>query len=77
VARFEGFSLSCGLVGFDTLLTETNSFHLTSRFGYNDVGFGWVSWGCFGLVEAGYASPCQSRVLFAGCHVLSLLELWR
>jgi hypothetical protein len=52
VSAFEGFSLTGSLVGADTLLTEADGFDLASRFGYDDVGFGWVAGGALGLVVA-------------------------
>jgi len=49
---FKRFALSGGLVGAYALLSEADGFDLSAGFGYDDVGFGWVSGGALGLVVA-------------------------
>lgn len=45
-------------VAFDALLTESNCFYFSARFGDNDVGFGGVAWGGFRFVVAIDAGSC-------------------
>lgn len=69
--------MSAGLVGADALLSEADGFYLSTGFGYDDVGFGWVVWGALWLVVACDAGSGEPWVAFwfACCH-LFYRSLW-
>lgn len=55
---FKHLVLSCCLVCFDTLLSEADGFDLSTAFGYDYVGFGWVVWCAFWFIIAANACSC-------------------
>lgn len=56
--------MSAGLVGADALLSEADGFDLSTGFGYDDVGFGWVVWGGFWFVVACDSGSGEPGVAF-------------
>jgi len=68
VTTLKGFSLTSGLVGFYTLLSEPNGFYLRAGFGDDNMGLGWMVWCALWFVETGYTRSGQSWVSFCCCH---------
>lgn len=74
---FEGFSLSGGLVGFYALLSKADGFDLSTGFGYDNVGFGGVTWGSFRFVVTGDSCPREPGVALGfACSHLFGRSLW-
>jgi len=57
MTAFEGLSLPCGLVGFDSLLAKPDGFDNPSGFGDDNMRFGWVAWCTLWFVVTGHTSP--------------------
>ena len=82
---FECFPLSSSLVGADALLSEADSFDLSTRFGNHDVGLCRMTWGSLGLVVSADPGSSEPWVSVSCWHFFPLLfelsfhptRLWR